>query len=297
MTLTVTLGSNSCWGKQSHSRDDIDQVFARALRIEAYEQIVRIQQEFAELKQQLIVAEVRFKSGQGSAIERFERATQYRDLLSKAAQNRAAYAATGHQNNDGAQYTERAAALGPEITALETTARMEKVKNTLQALDAQTLEVTKLESQLKQKPPSTLPEWNARSETLDRYTQVLLERQRLYAVLRENGQAASSSDIALLENQTRQASQLRQKLDEDRQRVQLGELDNLYRQMDRKRVQLEDSYVRAFATAQEATAKQAVLLHLEKMKANRLEAQQKGEAAAAVQLKRVDAEIGKFSKK
>ena len=102
-----------------------------------------------------------------------------RDVLEKIQQNRAEFTAMGKSDPQAGIYSEKLSALTPEINRLSEEVRKERVAHVRDQLKAQLPELSEIQTQVRQKPPSSLAEWQQRYESLAKYSTLLGERQRL----------------------------------------------------------------------------------------------------------------------
>lgn len=284
-------------GYQDWDYDRLLGVIAQALRVQSLERAGALEAEFAELKSKLGEAEARYRAASGSPAERLQAASQLREVLGKIAQNRSAWISTGHPDPEAAAYSERASRVDADITKLQAEARMERVEATRASLRTNAAEAAKLKAVLEPPPPATLLEWERRSQSLKDYRRLLDERRPLYAVLEKEGEANIAGELDKLQQEMKDTGRLEGSLAGERRAIQLAELNAEYREMTRKRAQLLDAYSRGFGSAQERLALQALIAHLERMRQNRVAAQNLGDSVAANDIPRLQAEIDKFRKR
>jgi len=284
-------------GYQGWDYEKLVDVIAQALRIESRERVAVLEAKFADLKSRLGEAEARHRAASGPATERLQTASHVRDLLQQMAQNRSAWISAGRTDPEAETYLERAAALDADITRLQAQAKNERMEATRALLRANAAETAKLKAVLEQPPPTTLAEWERRSESLKDYGRLLDERRPLYAALEKEGEAGMTGELDKLQQELKDTGRLKTSLARSRQEIQLAELNSNYREMTRKRAKLLDAYTRAYSSAQEKPALQALIAHLEQMRQNRRAAQELGDSGAATELSRLQAEIEKFRKR
>jgi hypothetical protein len=284
-------------GYQNWEYETLIGVLSRALYIEAYERIATLNAQYERLQTQLASAETRYQAAAGlSATVKLDAARDLSNTLRHIIENRSAYISTGRSDTNSPRYTDRASALDTEIAKLETESRRERAQQARAQLLVSNSQAAKLKTLLQGKP-STLADWQHLSQTLDEYRRLLYEQQTLHQAIAGSGDTVSPTELAQLQQDFRDAEAMGQSLSRDRQQLQVAQLNAEYRELERKRIQLLDSYTKAFGSAQERPALQALIAHLERMYDNRMSAQQLGNTAASSQAVHLRSEIDKFKKR
>lgn len=292
--VKVMLGNNF---QQSLSYDDIMMAVSKALRIEKYERLQELNTQYTTLLAQLGEAERTYQNAQNISAAKLQAATQLVEVLRMLAQNRTEYSALGRTDSSPATYSQRANELESEIRSLEQQVRIDQIKEVRRILQTEAAELTGLKSVLQQQPPSTLTEWQQRSEALSKYKNLLTHRQTLYSILESAEEPMPAAELTKLQEEVRWADELAGTLSRDRQRLELLQLDTEYRAMERRRGQLLDAYTRAFATPNERQTLATLLQHLQRMQENRAVAQQMGYGPASRQAAELQQQIEKLRRR
>jgi hypothetical protein len=79
--------------------------------------------------------------------------------------------------------------------------------------------------------------------------------------------------------------------------IQLGQVEGEFRKMEILHKRLQDTYTRAFGSAKERPALQALVSNLQRMYENRLATEKLGNPGAGAQATRLHSEIEKLSKR
>lgn len=126
---------------------------------------------------------------------------------------------------------------------------------------------------------------------LERWETLPAQRDELLKQLAAEGDTTAAAEQATLAEERRELARQRDALGQDQRRVDLAELDSEYRELDGRRVQLKDAYTRAFDSAKQSEAADALLAHLRRLHENRLAAQKLGSNTAARQAAKIKAEM------
>jgi t-SNARE complex subunit (syntaxin) len=138
-------------------------------------------------------------------------------------------------------------------------------------------------SVLREGKPTSLKEWEQQMSSLKQLQETLDRRQELSRSLESAGGSPSPDEQATLRQDVQETDKLRDALASQRKVLELADLDTQYRDMERKKGQLYDSYTRAFGTAKQGAEAQRVRTHLQQMYENRVAAQKMGSAKASQQ--------------
>ena len=278
------------------------------IRIPAYEKLDQLKTEFETLRVNLQDLESRYNAPGGTAASRLANTIALMQILENIQKNRTEFTALGKSDPQALSYSEKLNALGPEITRLTEEARKERVSQVRDQLQAQIQELSAIQTQVRQKPPSSMGEWQQRSDDLDKYSTLLDERQKLLDKLQNEKEAPSPDDVKNMsesraEIQTTRASlqnehqQIELALQNEHQQAELADLTTQYRDLTEKRKQMLNAYLLAFGTAKEKVAKQNLIAVLDQMVANRDRAAALGDKTAATQLTQFRAEAEKYKNK
>lgn len=105
------------------------------------------------------------------------------------------------------------------------------------------------------------------------------------------GEPATPAEVTALAKNLQEARDAQKTLENMRRELQLVEMDNDYKEMERTSLQLLDSYTRAFGTTNQRREAARVLAHLELMYKNRTAAVEMGSKEAAAQAARLLKEL------
>jgi chromosome segregation ATPase len=290
------------------SEDELMEAINHGIRIPAYEKLDQLNTEFETLRVNLQDLESRYNAPGGTAASRLANTIALMQILENIQKNRTEFTALGKSDPQALSYSEKLNALGPEITRLTEEARKERVSQVRDQLQAQIQELSAIQTQVRQKPPSSMGEWQQRSDDLDKYSTLLDERQKLLDKLQNEKEAPSPDDVKNMsesraEIQTTRASlqnehqQIELALQNEHQQAELADLTTQYRDLTEKRKQMLNAYLLAFGTAKEKVAKQNLIAVLDQMVANRDRAAALGDKTAATQLTQFRAEAEKYKNK
>jgi hypothetical protein len=290
------------------SEDELMEAINHGIRIPAYEKLDQLKTEFETLRVNLQDLESRYNAPGGTAASRLANTIALMQILENIQKNRTEFTALGKSDPQALSYSEKLNALGPEITRLTEEARKERVSQVRDQLQAQIQELSAIQTQVRQKPPSSMGEWQQRSDDLDKYSTLLDERQKLLDKLQNEKEAPSPDDVKNMsesraEIQTTRASlqnehqQIELALQNEHQQAELADLTTQYRDLTEKRKQMLNAYLLAFGTAKEKVAKQNLIAVLDQMVANRDRAAALGDKTAATQLTQFRAEAEKYKNK
>lgn len=284
-------------GYQDKEYKTLVSTFARAIRVESYERILSLETEHATLTNRLNATEARYRAASRRGSDKLQVVKDLRDVLEKLAQNRLAYTAAGGTNNDGTDYLGRTKAVDREIAILEEEVRTEAIQKLRVRLQATASEAGRIKAILQSEPPTSMPEWQRRSEALTSYRRLLEEWRTLYGDLQSGGESVPVPDLEKLQQETQEATQYGDALERCLQRVQLVQLNTEYKEMGQRRVQLLGAYTKAFGTTQERPALQELIAHLVRMRSNREEASKWGSTTAVNEAAQLEREIEKLRKR
>lgn len=282
---------------RSWSADQLMEVIDRGIVIPAYEKMDQLKTEFEVLRGELDEAEKEYNLPGGTADSRLTKAIALRQVLEKLQKNRAEFAAMGKSDSQAGVYSEKLNALAPEIARLTEEARKERVAHIRDQLQAQLQELSRIQTQIRQKPPSSLAEWQQRSDILATYSTLLDIRQKLLDGLRSENEAPLPEDVKFMSESRAEIETDRKALSLGHQQIELADLTAQYSQMTRKRTQMLDAYSRAFGTARETPALHDLIAVLDQIVTNRDRAAALGDKAAATQLIQYQAETRKYKRK
>jgi hypothetical protein len=271
--------------ESSYNLETVLGVVSRALRLERFEQLQFLKAEYPQLKAKLALAEADFKSAQGDAPTQLAAARQLQEALGGLVKNRTDYDSLTQTLADPEkeQYARQAADLDKTIQALEQEARKERAEQIRKTLESEGKETSRLKSQLERKKPASLEEWQEQMASLNRLETVLAHRQSLQTDLASTGESATPEELGTLQQDSQEAQKLREALESQRKNLELAQMENQYRDMERKKGQLYDSYTRAFGTPKQGAEAQRLRAHLQHMYENRVAAQKMGSAKASQQ--------------
>jgi len=280
-------------GKGYEQRLDFNgvvRVIARALRIERLERQQALESEFEALKERMATAEANMRSFATETDRRLEAMEDLRRTLEQLKQNRSAYASLTGQSLDTSEYSARVAELDRAIPALKEEAKKRRIAAVRRDLKAHEDRVAGLRAGLQTKPAS-LKQWETQMDLLKRWDESLSRIQNLHLQMAAEGEPATPAEVTALAKNLQEARDAQKTLENMRRELQLVEMDNDYKEMERTRLQLLDSYTRAFGTTNQRREAARVLAHLELMYKNRTAAVEMGSKEAAAQAARLLKEL------
>lgn len=282
---------------RSWSKDELMQAIAMGIRIPAYEKLVELKKEFEELRAALPESENKYNSSGAAPDLKLANAIALRQILERLQKNRAEFATMGNSDPQAGVYTEKLTALVPEIARLTEVERKQRVAHVRDQLQAQLQDLSKIQNLARQKPPSSLADWQQRSDLLATYATLLDNRQRLHDSLRNEDEAPSPEDAKYMSESRAEVEADQKALELGHQQIELADLTSEYRQLTKERSQKLDAYSRAFATNKEKPALHGLVVVLVRIVANRDRAAGLGDKTAATQLKQCQAEAEKYKRK
>lgn len=280
--LKVILGKGF---EGSYNLEAVLGIVSRALRLERFERLQTLKAEYPQLKEKLATAESRYKAAQGDARSRLQTAQQFQNVLQELVKNRTDYDSLTQTASDPErdQYARQAADLEKSIQALDQEAKKQRAEEIRKTLSAEAEEAAHIRAQLRQKKPGGLAEWEQQMASLQRWEELLHRCQTLHGELAGLGQSPPASEVDAVRQSFQDVQTLRAGLEAQRQGLQLVELDNQYRDMDRTRRQLRDLYTRAFGTPRQRPEGEKLYIHLRRMHENRTAVQNLGSNQAEAQ--------------
>jgi hypothetical protein len=283
-------------GPDYHSwpADQLMESIAQGITIPTYERLIQLKSEYDTHCVNLQKSENYYNSIRGPAAAKLRSAISLRQVLEKIQKNRAEFTAMGKSDPDAGVYSEKLSALAPEIARLTEEARKDRVAQLRNQLQAQLPKLTEVQNQVREKPPSSLDEWQQRKKSLDMYSNLLDERQKLSDRLRKENETPSQEDYKYMDESRAEIETVRNALEQGHQQIELADLTSEYRQLAKKHDQLKDAYSLAVATFKERAALQNFIAVLDKMVANRERAAELGDKTAATQLTRCRAEAAHY---
>jgi len=291
--IKYMLGKNY----QTWSADEVMEAISQGIRIPAYEKLDQLRAEFEALRVSLEQAENQYNVPGGTAASRLANAIALKQVLENLQKNRAEFTAMGKTDPQAGVYSEKLSALAQEITKLEEEVHEDRVAQVRGQLQAQIPALSAIQSQVRQNPPSTMAEWQQRSDSLDKYSALLDERQKLFDKLKSENEAPSPEDTKNMNESRAEIQTDRASLQNEHQQIELADLTAQFRELTRKRAQMLDAYSRAFATPKEKSALQSLIAVLDEMVENRDRAAGLGDEAAQTQLIKCRAEADKYKRK
>ncbi len=279
------------------STDEVMEVIARGIQIPTYEKLVQLKSEFEELRANLQEAESQYNAPGADTHSKLVSAIALREVLEKLQRNRVAFMAMGKSDPQAGIYSEKLRTLTPEIARLSDEVHKERVAHVQEQLQAQLHELSEVQTQVRQKPPSSLAEWQQRSDSLIRYTTLLNKRQGLLNGLKNENVAPTPEDYKYMDESRAEIETVQKALELGRQQLELADLTSQYGQLTKRRAQVLDSYSRAFGTASEKAKLQDLIAVLGQMVTNRERAAELGDKTAATQLIKCRAEAEKYKRK
>jgi hypothetical protein len=290
-------------GKGYESTYDLDAILgmvSTALRLETFETLRFLKAEYAQLKEKLAAAEGAFKSSPTDARNRLEAARRVQDVLRHLQENRKSYDSLTAtlQDPEADQYGREAADFAKTVEALDREAKNEHTTEIKRALKSEEEQSARLKSALEVKP-SSLAEWERAMDLLKRFDETVARRQALLQEMAQLGEPPSTEESAAIQNDVAEGQRIRDALQSQRRALDLADLDARYREMDRQRKRLLDSYLGAAGTPRQRAEGERYALHLHQMWENRTAAdnlgsdQAKGQAATLQKdIERVKRQIG-----
>jgi len=279
------------------SADQLMEVIARGIAIPAYEKLSQVKTEFELLRGNLQQAESKYNSAGADNAAKLADAIALRQVLEKLQTNRATFMALGKSDPDSGVYSKKLSSLLPEIAKLTAEARQRRVAHVRDQLKAQLPQLSEIQRQVRQKPPSSMAESQQRSDSLTQYSTLLGERQKLLDELQSENEAPAPEDVKLMNESKVEIETGHKALEQGHQQLELSDLTSQYGQLTKKHAQLLDAYSRAFGTSKERPALQDLIAVLGQMVANRDRAAGLGDKTAPAQLIKCRAEAEKYKRK
>jgi hypothetical protein len=271
-------------GYRGWEYDVVAEVIARALSVDRFEKLYVLNADYNRLKNELPTAETDYKHLENSnPSDRLTAATHLHQVLQDLASNRIEFAGLGHPENESAQLQGRAKALEPEIKSLEETVHKQRTAELETKAASDLAEAGRTRAELQRIKVSSQTDWQKKSDLLTREESLLRDVQTDYEQLAAAGAPASAPELKELQQELQDVQVMRTALEEDRGRVGALELENQYRSMERRRVELQAEYMKAFGSSKEHATLETLAAHLRQMYQNRLAAQQAGSKTAANQ--------------
>ncbi len=281
-------------GYEAKAYEDLVELFAGALRIERMEQRLALQQKHRYLQRGRSAAEQQYQAAT-AAQPRLEAATKLREAYAALAQNRIEFAKTGRAEEDSGGLTRRTAELDSEIEGLRKVVREERTRGLRSEAEAALAEARRLDPGLKGTLRArTTAEWQNKQTLLAQHRGELAKLASSHSQLRELGAPVAEAEAAYLRQAEAAAESIEAALERERAGLHMKELDDQHRQLVRKRLGLNQAYLRAFGTPQEHSAMQALADHLRSMYENRLAAESAGSKTARAQALQLARELRKF---
>jgi hypothetical protein len=287
-------------GKGFESSYDVEKVLTivgQALRLERFEQMQALKAQYSQIKQKLAVAEQALTNSPANARDRLGAARKLQDVLRQVLENRKSYDSLTEMSQDieADQYKRQAADLENTIAGLEQEAKKERLAETKQTLKSEGEQSAQLKSQLQTKP-SSISEWERTMSLLERFDETVRSREALVQEMVQLGESPPTGESAAIQNDLVEGQRVRAALESQRRALDLADLDARYREMDRKRTQLWDSYTRAVGTPKERVEGEKLALHLHQMYQNRTAASDLGSDQAKGQAANLNKEIERLAK-
>ena len=279
------------------SEDELMEAINHGIQIPAYEKLDQLKTEFEALRVNLQESENKYNSPGGPAAAKLASAIALRQVLEKLQKNRAEFTAMGKSDPQAGVYSEKLSALAPEIARLTEEARKERVAHVRDQLQAQLPELSEIQTQVRQKPPSTLAEWQQRSDSLAKYSTLLDERQKLLDGLQNENEAPSPEDIKYMNDSRVEVETGQKALELSHQQLELADLNSEYGQRKADHLKMKNDYsVHNRLRPSERAKRQELIAVLGQMVTNRERAVGLGDKTAATDLKWCQAEVEKFKK-
>ena len=226
--------------------------------------------------------------GETTAVAKLERLTTLRSVLNLVVQNRMEYAAASRTATATAQYEAQIAEVDGQLAGLSEAVKKEE-QQTLRTNFASLSENSReLRIKAGAQPARNIGEWTQQADALAQWEANLRERLSL------RGKAAASStplDAFDPDGESRAIELRRKALAQDRQQLELLQINSDFKDMERRKTTLLDAYPRAFGTSTQRDAAAKLIDHLRAMQVNRNAAQKAGSAAAAAQIAQLAREI------
>ncbi len=279
------------------SADQLMEVIARGIRIPSLERPIELKSEFEALRANLQEAESKYNAPGTDTHSKLINAIALRQVLEKIQKNRVEFIAMGKSDPQAGTYSEKIRALNPEISKLSEEVHKERIAHIRDQLKAQLPQLSEIQNQVRQKSPSSLTEWQQRSDILVKYSTLLEERQKLLIELKNENEPPAAEDYKYLDESRAQIVTARNGLELAHQQLELADLTAQYRLLTKKRAQMLDSYTRAFGTPKERAALQELIAVLGQIVTNRDRAAGLGDKTATAQLIQCRAEVEKYKRR
>lgn len=284
-------------GYRSWTSDHVMLAIAQGLLIPPIEKLIKVNRDFQTLTARLQEAESGYASASGSPGTRLSSALALKEVLLELEDNRAEYASLGKSDAQAGVYAEKLKTLAPQIADLSAQVQQQQVAQLRNQLNQQLQDLARIQAVLRSKAPATLAEWQQRSNSLTAYTFFINQRNTLLSELQKQGEPPSASDNKYLSDCRTEIQALQQELQQNRQQLQIAEVNSQYAHLTRQRAQMLDAYSRAFATPREKSALQNLIAVLDQLISNRNQAAQLGDTSAQTQMAKYRSEEEKYKRR
>lgn len=267
----------------SATRQTVLSLVSRALVLEDYERLQRVEAEYPGLKLRLEAARSAYAAS--ATNERLKTAEELGFRLKEMEQNRAAKEALARDGGgaESAQYAREAADLESTLSELRGQARLKRSEEIGALLKDKDRQIDALLSQLLARKPSGLADWRQQREGLEQARRLLGEKGELHQELSGLAREPSTEEAARFKQQQQRVETLSATIEKQRGAVERLQADEDYRAMDRKLVAQRDAYTRAFGTQKQGEEAGRLLDLLQQMYNNRLQVAKSGSPEAAGQ--------------
>jgi hypothetical protein len=281
------------FGKGFQKNTSFDTVKAFIGRVAVTERLARAQisvAEFSALSDRVVALTIP-PSGGTTATARLAHAQELRVVLRQIIANRTIYAVASNTAFDIEQYATRLREVEEQIRRLEEDSKREQVQALRTAYDAIVDEAKQLRATAGSQPAHTLADWKQQGEALTQWEANVRERTRIRRQVTSAGESVEAFDA---EAELKAIESRRGAIEQDRQRIELAQLNADFKGLERRKIALLDAYTRAFGTPAQADSTSRLIDHLRTMQANRMAAQKAGQTGTAGQIAQINKEIERF---
>lgn len=283
-------------GTKDLTADNAIAAAAEVLYIEKYEKLRELTNEFTKLSEALPALQSQYSDVTLKASQRAQVGHTLHETLQKLITNRSSPLLQSTDQAAIQKYNSQLTALDSGLPALDAAAKSERIQSIRSKLAADEALCVGLKAQLSGSKPVRSAELEEKVAKLKQYQDLLAEKQAFASQLFMEGEPTQDLKTQLAA-ESRELAALNDSLEMDRKRTQLDQLNMAFEQMKKRKVALVDHYTRAFGTAQERSALQALIGHMQSMLQNREQAKVLGSSTAAKEASQIETEVEKYKRR
>jgi hypothetical protein len=269
-----------------------------ALRDEQAERIKALDNRFEQLGRELSKNEMTLNTLSNGPQIRLNAATEIQRILRETLQNRSEYwkLTGGLGASQESDYNSRIAGMDNVIQGLEDEAHKVRIGEIRQIMKTEADNEAQMKSSVRGKKAANLEELENQLALLDQCQAIVDHRQSLQVELTTYGDSGLVSGFPDPKAELEEIHSLRDQLERQRSGFQSIQLNNDFKEMENKRIQLLDKYTRATDPSQQRLEAGRLIEHLKRMIENRQQAQKLGNTQAAAQTTRFQKDIERIQR-